>query len=107
VQENKTPARILKAISRLTLYRLQERAQKSLDQGQTEHANRHLKNLATHLISEGEDKLAQVVLNEAENVRHHRPISDQGRKDIKYGTRALMLPAALAPPAIQEAGDGG
>jgi Ca-activated chloride channel family protein len=107
VHDNKTPARILKAISRLTLYRLQERAQKSLDQGQTEDANRHLKNLATHLLSEGEDKLARVVLNEADNVQHHRPISEQGRKDIKYGTRALLLPAALTPPAVQDQGDRG
>jgi Ca-activated chloride channel family protein len=96
--DTQTPTRLLKAISRLTLYRLQERAHKSLEDGQTEDASRHLKNLATHLFSEGEDKLAQVVLYEADNVRNHRPISEQGRKEIKYGTRALLLPAALSPP---------
>lgn len=100
--EAQPPARLLKAISRLTLYRMQERAQKSLEGGKREDANRQLKNLATHLLAEGEVNLAQVVLNEVENIEQLRPISERGRKEIKYGTRALLLPAAQYPLADQE-----
>jgi Ca-activated chloride channel family protein len=85
------PARILSALSRLTLYRMQERARTAADQGQYEAASRHLKNLATHLLSQGEYSLAKTALFEAENLERMHAWSASGSKDIKYNTRALLL----------------
>jgi Ca-activated chloride channel family protein len=85
------PARILSALSQLTLYRMQERARTSADQGQYEAASRHLKNLATHLLSQGENSLAKTALFEADNLERMHAWSADGTKNIKYNTRALLL----------------
>jgi Ca-activated chloride channel family protein len=88
--------RLVQALSRLTLYRLQERAQTELNSGDVESATRHYQNLATHLFSRGEHELARTVLKEAEKVVGGENPSEEGRKEIKYGTRALLLPDSPA-----------
>jgi Ca-activated chloride channel homolog len=85
------PARILSALSRLTLYRMQERARSAADAGQFDAAVRNLQNLATHLLSQGEHSLAKTALFEAENLEKMHAWSASGNKDIKYSTRALLL----------------
>jgi Ca-activated chloride channel family protein len=86
------PLPILSALSRLTLYRLQERARVAADQGEFDAASYHLHNLATHLLSRGENSLAKTVLFEAENLEKSRNWGDdEHKKDIKYRTRALLL----------------
>lgn len=85
------PTRILSALSRLTLYRMQERARAAADQGQYNAAARHLQNLATHLLSQGEHSLAKTALFEAGNLEKMHAWSASGNKEIKYNTRALLL----------------
>ncbi|MCQ3937193.1 MAG: hypothetical protein DPW18_09115 [Chloroflexi bacterium] len=85
------PTRILSALSRLTLYRMQERAQNAVEAGQIDVAIRHLQNLATHLLSQGEHALAKTALFEADNLERMHAFSASGSKDIKYKTRALLL----------------
>jgi Ca-activated chloride channel family protein len=85
------PTRILKALSRLTLYRMQERAQSAASDGKFDEAARHLQNLATHLLSQGEFAVAKTALLEAQNLENMRAWSASGSKDIKYKTRALLL----------------
>lgn len=85
------PSRILSALSQLTLYRMQERARAAADQGQYDSASRHLKNLATHLLSQGEHSLAKTALFEADNLERMHAWSADGTKNIKYNTRALLL----------------
>ncbi len=85
------PPRILSALSRLTLYRMQERARAAADAGQFDQAARHLQNLATHLLSKGEHSLAKTALFEADNLEKMHAWSASGNKDIKYHTRALLL----------------
>jgi len=85
------PTRILSALSRLTLYRMQERARVAADAGQYSTAARHLQNLATHLLSQGESSLAKTALFEADNLEKMHAWSASGNKDIKYSTRALLL----------------
>lgn len=85
------PPRILSALSRLTLYRMQERARAAADAGQFNEAARHLQNLATHLLSKGENSLAKTALFEANNLEKIHAWSASGNKDIKYHTRALLL----------------
>lgn len=85
------PTQILSALSRLTLYRMQERARTAVDEGEIEVAVKHLQNLATHLLSQGENSLAKTALFEAENLEKMHTWSKTGNKDIKYSTRALLL----------------
>jgi Ca-activated chloride channel homolog len=87
------PNRILSALSRLTLYRMQERAHAAADAGQYDQAARHLQNLATHLLAKGEHSLAKTALFEADNLEKMHAWSASGNKDIKYHTRALLLGA--------------
>ncbi len=89
------PAQILQAISNLTLYRIQERANKHLANGQTEKASRLLQNLATQLFSQGEGDLAHTILDELNHIHQKNNLSDEGKKRIKYGTRALLLPPSI------------
>jgi Ca-activated chloride channel family protein len=85
------PARILTALSRLTLYRLQERAKAAADAGDFDVAARQLKHLATHLLSKGERSLAKTALFESENLEKMHAWSASGNKDVKYKTRALLM----------------
>lgn len=85
------PTQILKALSRLTLYRMQERAQAAVEAGQIDSAVRHLQNLATHLLSQGENSLAKTALFEADTLERMHAWSTNGSKEIKYQTRALLL----------------
>ncbi|HEY9153383.1 MAG TPA: hypothetical protein VIN60_10890, partial [Anaerolineales bacterium] len=88
------PTSILRALSRLTLYRLQERAREEVRAGHYEAATHHLKNLAQHLLSQGEKDLAKTALLEANNLERMQSLSPNGGKEIKYGTRALLLSSA-------------
>lgn len=86
------PQKLVQAMSRLTLYRMQEQARKDLEDGNIEQATRRLRFLATHLLAQGESALATTVLGEASRLERDRTLSDEGEKRIKYGTRALLLP---------------
>ncbi len=92
------PTRILSALSRLTLYRMQERARIAADAGQFDAAARHLQNLATHLLSQGEASMAKTALFEADNLEKMHAWSASGNKDLKYQTRALLLAGSKEKP---------
>lgn len=92
------PISILDALGKLTLYRMQERAQAALDAGNVEEATRRLENLATRLLALGEQDLANEAMSEAKRVAHTKAFSDTGRKTLKYQTRHL-----LAGPALEDA----
>jgi Ca-activated chloride channel family protein len=84
------PVEIVDALSRLKFYRLQEQARLEATAGDYTHAAEHLNRLATHLLAKGERGLAKTVLMEAENLQREKSFSQQGGKEIKYGTRALL-----------------
>lgn len=86
------PASIIQAISKLTLYRIQEKARAEVASGEYEKASAHLQKLATHLLAQGERSLAHTIMLEAEHIEKEKSFSESGDKQIKYGTRALMLP---------------
>jgi Ca-activated chloride channel family protein len=88
------PTKILSALSRLTLYRLQEKARTEADAGRIDSATRHLKNLAAHLLSQGEQGLARTALLEADSLERTHSWGAEGSKEIKYRTRALLLTGA-------------
>lgn len=97
VQSNSVPAHIKDALSKLSLYRMQEKARGEVSEGKVDQAMRHLQYLATNLLEIGQRDLAQSVLREAEHVQRSREFSQGGSKTIKYGTRGLFLPSGLEP----------
>jgi Ca-activated chloride channel family protein len=90
---NPPPKEILSALSYISLYRMQEKARHEAELGQTLQAARRLENLAAQLMATGEKELAKTALNEAARVTRTRRLSLEGEKVLKYGTRALLLPA--------------
>lgn len=84
---------LVHALANLNLFRMQEMAQEDAIAGKYNEASRRLQYLATHLLSQGERSMAKTVLLEAENLQKKQSFSEEGRKNIKYGTRALLLPA--------------
>lgn len=85
------PGSIMQAVSRLNLYRMQAKAREEAQSGQIEKAVNRLRNIATHLLAEGESKLANEIIQESESLQATRCLSEEGVKRIKYGTRSLFL----------------
>jgi Ca-activated chloride channel family protein len=86
------PPAIIQALSKLTLCRMQERARKEMAAGNYEDAAGHLQKLATRLLAQGERNLAKTIILEIEHINKEKTFSELGEKQIKYGTRALLLP---------------
>jgi Ca-activated chloride channel family protein len=87
------PEEIVEAMSKLTLYRMQERARENINAGELEAAAQSLQNIATHLFAQGETDLAKTAILEVQNIKQRQKLSQTGEKRIKYGTRALLLPS--------------
>jgi Ca-activated chloride channel family protein len=83
---------IYKAISHLTFYRLQEKAQHDIASGSPGTAYQRLINLSSHLMAKGEQALAKIAMNEADYIKSNNNFSPPGKKQLKYGTIHLMLP---------------
>lgn len=84
------PPQIIQALSRLMLYRMQERARKEAEKGNVETATRQLQTLASNLLTQGERSLAQTILLEVEHMQMQNTLTIEGSKKIKYGTRSLI-----------------
>jgi len=85
------PSEVVQALSRLMLYRMQERARKEIEKGNIDTATRQLQALAANLLSQGERSLAQTIMLEVNHLQQKNTLSDEGSKKINYGTRALFL----------------
>ena len=86
------PEEIFQAISHLTFYRLQEKAQNDIARGNPGTAFQRLINLSSHLMAKGEEALAKIAMHEADYIKSHSNFSPTGKKQLKYGTIRLMLP---------------
>lgn len=93
-EKKSIPQEIVQALSRITLYQMQEKSQSDVEKGNVNDAVRRLTAIATNLIGQGNIPFAKEVLNEAENIKNEQTYSADGIKRLKYGTRALLqLPA--------------
>jgi Ca-activated chloride channel family protein len=88
--EEEPPPELLDALSKLILYRLQDRAREDISNGRVAEGTSKLENLATRLIESGQEDLAQAALQEAQNALKTAALSEEGAKRLKYGTRALL-----------------
>ncbi|MGD2105239.1 MAG: VWA domain-containing protein [Anaerolineae bacterium] len=87
--ERNVPPAILSALSKVTLYRMQEQAWVALREGRVKRATHQLEMVATRLLDMGEKRLARAAMLEAEHIAKKGSSTDRGRKEIKYGTRSL------------------
>lgn len=85
------PTQIVQALSRLMLFRMQERARKELENGNIAKATQHLRVLASNLLVQGERSLAQTILFEVNHLQEKSALSEEGSKKMNYGTRALVV----------------
>jgi Ca-activated chloride channel family protein len=93
------PLAILDALGKLTLYRMQQKAEDAVAKGNVAEATRRLENLATRLLAAGQEDLAQMAIVEARRVASTNMLSEEGRKTLKFGTRMLL---ALPEPNNKE-----
>ncbi len=89
-QPEEPPLAILDALGKLTLYRMQQKAEQALSDGRVQDASRQLENLATRLLAAGHEELAQKAIIEARRVSHTHALSQEGRKSLKFQTRQLL-----------------
>lgn len=93
--QSSPPIVILNAISRITMYQMQEKARSEVQEGSIDQAVKHLESMATRMLIQGNQPLANIIIREADHISKERAFSSDGEKRIKYGTRALMQ---LPPP---------
>lgn len=91
------PPGLVKVLSRLTIFRMQEQVWKALDEGRVDDARRRLETIATRLLDLGEPELAHTALLEAGRLAQGGQISSRGQKVIRYGTRSLGLKEGMWP----------
>jgi Ca-activated chloride channel family protein len=70
---------------------MQERAREEIEKGNIDKATRHLKVLASNLLTQGERGLAQTILLEVDHLQKKSALSAEGSKKMNYGTRALIM----------------
>jgi hypothetical protein len=81
---------LVEAVNVLNLYRMNEAAQQAVDEGDLATATRRLKQLTARLKESGQAGLARQAQLELERVSSMGQLSEDGRKRLKYGTRALF-----------------
>lgn len=83
------PSNVTDALKNLAIYKMQEKVQTDLTAGQVKRATQRLEIIATRLLDMGEVELSRAALLEAGQLIRTQTLSEEGRKKIRYGTRAL------------------
>jgi hypothetical protein len=83
------PSFIKSALSKLALYKMQEKVKADIKAGDIKKATQRLQIMATQLLNMGEPELSKVALLEAGQLARTAMLSPEGSKKIHYGTRAL------------------
>ncbi|MBZ0306170.1 MAG: hypothetical protein K8I82_08895, partial [Anaerolineae bacterium] len=86
------PRALLDALGKLTLFRLQQKAEEAIKIGNYTEATRQLENFATRALAVGHEELARTAMLEANRVQTTKMLSEEGRKTMKFATRMLLLP---------------
>jgi Ca-activated chloride channel homolog len=84
------PQKLVEALGRLSQYQMQERAWQQAAAGDVAGATERLKALGTRLLAGGQPELARLALSEASRLEKTRVLSEDAKKKLKYGTRALL-----------------
>jgi Ca-activated chloride channel family protein len=85
------PPHMVSMLGKLAIFEMQEKTMQDLAAGELEQASHRLETMATRLLSIGENELAKAALLEAGRLSRTGSLSPEGRKRIRYGTRALSV----------------
>jgi len=85
------PPHMVSILGKLAIFEMQEKTMQDLAAGELEQASHRLETMATRLLSIGENELAKAALLEAGRLSRTGSLSPEGRKRIRYGTRALSM----------------
>jgi Ca-activated chloride channel homolog len=89
-EEAELPPDLVKAVRLLSMYRINEKVWEEVTAGKVGLAATRLRHLTTRLLEAGEVRLAQQAYAETERLTAAGTLSPEGRKKLKYGTRAMM-----------------
>lgn len=92
------PQPIIDAMSKYSQHKLQERAWQQAGAGDVAGAAKTLSTLSTRLLASGQAELAKVAISEAKRLERDSTVSEESKKRIKYGTRALIPPKDQTVP---------
>lgn len=84
------PPPLVKAVRMLSMYRMNEKVWEEVEAGRLDVAATRMRRLTTRLLEAGETQLAQEAQSEMERLAQAGTMSLEGRKRLKYGTRALV-----------------
>jgi len=84
------PQDIVKAVRMLNMYRINEKVWEDIEAGHVDVAATRLRHLTTRLLEAGEVQLAQQANAETERLSSLGELSEEGRKRLKFGTRAMI-----------------
>jgi Ca-activated chloride channel family protein len=88
--ETDPPQDIIKAVRMLNMYRMNEKVWEDIEAGHVGVAATRLRHLTTRLLEAGEVQLAQQANAETERLTNAGELSEEGRKRLKFGTRAMI-----------------
>lgn len=95
---------LVEAVRVLNMYRMNEKAWQEVEAGQIDLATTRMRRLTTRLLESGHTQLAHQAQLETERLATVGTLSLDGRKKLKYGTRALLtktLTINLADPTTK------
>ena len=72
------------------LYQMNEKAWSEAEAGQFDMATARMQHISTRLLEAGEEELSQQAFAETQRLAAMETVSGEGRKGLRYGTRALM-----------------
>lgn len=90
-EKENPPVELVKALSKLALYQMQEKNRRDVGDGDYRSAVKRMHYLASKMLSRGDRALARRILLEAERINSEHHFSMDGEKQLKYGTRGLFL----------------
>ena len=76
---------------------MNEKAWDDIEAGNFNRAQTRLRSLSTRLFEAGHSGLAEQILNESERLTAFTTVSLEGRKKLKFGTRALVTRTVRLP----------
>ncbi len=84
------PEAIVEAVRMLNMYQMNEKVWQEVEAGDIDVAAKRMRHLTTRLLEAGETHLAQQASMEIDRITQAGTMSLDGRKKLKFGTRALI-----------------
>jgi hypothetical protein len=84
------PKEIVEAVRVMNMYRMNEKVWEEVEAGRLDVATTRMQHLSTRLLEAGETALAHQAHQEMNRIANAGTMSLEGRKKLKYGTRALI-----------------